>query len=113
MGKDYRRTATDDEVEKMAALVDQGMREGAAGLSSGLEYEVGGYGSTAELIALSEAAARHGGFYMTHVRDEANRTFEAFQEALDIAGGRSCRSRSPTSRWGSSACGAGRRRRST
>ncbi len=85
LGKDFRRTATDEEVEKMAALVDQGMREGAAGLSSGLEYDVGGYGSTAELVALSEAAARHGGFYMTHVRDEANRTFEAFQEALDIA----------------------------
>jgi N-acyl-D-amino-acid deacylase len=85
LGKNYRRTATDEEVEKMAALVDQGMREGAAGLSSGLEYEVGGYGSTAELVALSAAAARHGGFYMTHVRDEANRTFEAFQEALDIA----------------------------
>src|SRR6185295_4789793 len=54
------------------------------GLSSGLEYDVGGYGLTQELIAMSEAAAHYGGFYMTHVRDEANRTFEAFQEALDI-----------------------------
>jgi N-acyl-D-amino-acid deacylase len=85
LGKDYRRNATDGEIEKMAELVDRGMREGAAGLSSGLEYEVGGYGSTQELVALAEAASRHGGFYMTHVRDEANRTFEAFQEALDIA----------------------------
>jgi N-acyl-D-amino-acid deacylase len=85
LGKDYRRNATEEEIEKMAELVDRGMREGAAGLSSGLEYEVGGYGSTQELVALAEAASRHGGFYMTHVRDEANRTFEAFQEALDIA----------------------------
>jgi N-acyl-D-amino-acid deacylase len=84
LGKDYKRTATDEEVARMVELVDRGMREGAAGLSSGLEYDVGGYGSTQELVALSEAAARYGGFYMTHVRDEANKTFEAFQEALDI-----------------------------
>jgi N-acyl-D-amino-acid deacylase len=84
MGDDFRRTATDEEVEKMAALVEQGMREGAIGLSSGLEYEVGSYSSTGELVALSEAAARHGGFYMTHIRDEADKSFEAFQEAVTI-----------------------------
>ena len=40
----------------MAALVDQGMREGASGLSSGLEYDVGSYASTDELVELSKAA---------------------------------------------------------
>jgi N-acyl-D-amino-acid deacylase len=84
MGKDYKRPATAAEVEKMAALVDQGMREGAAGLSSGLEYEVGSYSETSELVALSQAAARHGGFYMTHIRDEADKSFEAFAEAIAI-----------------------------
>jgi N-acyl-D-amino-acid deacylase len=84
LGKDFRRTATSDEIEKMAALVDQGMREGAAGLSSGLEYDVGSYASTEELIALAKAAARYGGFYMTHVRDEAEKTFPAFEEAVRI-----------------------------
>src|SRR5437016_683801 len=43
MKDDYERAARADEVAQMAALVDQGMREGAVGLSSGLEYEVGGY----------------------------------------------------------------------
>jgi N-acyl-D-amino-acid deacylase len=85
MGKDYKRAATPEEVAKMAALVEQGMREGAAGLSSGLEYEIGSYASTEEMIALARAAARHGGFYMTHVRDEAERTFPAFEEAIEIA----------------------------
>jgi N-acyl-D-amino-acid deacylase len=85
MGKDYRRKATPDEVAKMAALVEQGMREGGAGLSSGLEYEVGSYSSTDELIALARAAGSHGGFYMTHTRDEAEKTFEAFAEAIEIA----------------------------
>ena len=85
MGKDFRRTATPAEVVKMAELVDQGMREGAAGLSSGLEYDVGSYASTDELVALSKAAARFGGFYMTHMRDEAEKTFAALDEAIAIS----------------------------
>jgi N-acyl-D-amino-acid deacylase len=84
MGSDYKRAAREDEIERMAALVEQGMREGAIGLSSGLEYEVGSYSETRELVELSKAAARHGGFYMSHIRDEADRAFEAFSEAIAI-----------------------------
>ena len=84
MGKDFRREATADEIAKMAALVSQGMREGAAGLSSGLEYDIGSYASTGEMIGLAKAAAAGGGFYMTHVRDEAEKTFPAFEEAIEI-----------------------------
>ena len=78
MGDDYKRPARDEEIARMAALVEQGMTEGAIGLSSGLEYEVGSYSETKELVELSKAAARHGGFYMSHIRDEADRAFEAF-----------------------------------
>jgi N-acyl-D-amino-acid deacylase len=84
MGKDYRRTATPAEVEKMAQLVEQGMSEGAFGLSSGVEYDVASYSSTDELVALSRVAAKRGGFYMTHVRDEADKSFEALQEEIAI-----------------------------
>jgi N-acyl-D-amino-acid deacylase len=84
MGDDFKRVARPDEVAKMAALVEQGMREGAFGLSSGLEYEVGGYGETSELVELSKAAARHGGIYMSHIRDEADKSFEALREAVQI-----------------------------
>ena len=85
MGKDFRRKATPAEVAKMAELVDQGMREGASGLSSGLEYDVGSYAETDELVALSKPAAKDGGFYMTHVRDEAEKTLSAFEEAIEIS----------------------------
>ena len=68
----------------MAALVDRGMREGAVGLSSGLEYEVGGYAETNELVELAKAAARRGGIYMSHIRDEADKAFDAFTEAIAI-----------------------------
>ncbi|HSS44512.1 MAG TPA: amidohydrolase family protein, partial [Thermoanaerobaculia bacterium] len=84
MGSDFKRAARPDEIAAMANLVEEGMRQGAVGLSSGLEYEVGSYSETPELVELARAAARHGGFYMTHIRDEADKSFEAFREAIRI-----------------------------
>ena len=87
MKDDFKRPARADEVARMALLVDQGMREGAAGLSSGLEYEVGGYAETSELIELAEVVARYGGIYMSHIRDEADKSFDALREAIAIGEG--------------------------
>jgi len=84
MGEDFKRPATPEEIEKMAALVDAEMRDGAVGLSSGLEYEVGSWSTTDELVGLARAAAKHGGFYMTHTRDEAEKSMDAFAEAIAI-----------------------------
>jgi N-acyl-D-aspartate/D-glutamate deacylase/CubicO group peptidase (beta-lactamase class C family) len=84
MGDDFKRAATAAEVKKMEALVDQELRDGAIGLSSGLEYEVGSYASTEEVVSLARVAARHGGFYISHIRDEADRTLEAVREAIAI-----------------------------
>jgi N-acyl-D-amino-acid deacylase len=84
MGKDFKRVATSAEVEKMVQLVDQAMTDGALGLSSGLEYEVGSYSATDEVIAMSAAAAKHSGFYMTHIRDEADKSFDALNEEITI-----------------------------
>ncbi|MDH4064848.1 MAG: amidohydrolase family protein, partial [Acidobacteriota bacterium] len=75
MGDDFKRAARPDEVTKMEALVDQGMREGALALSSGLEYEVGSYSTTDEVVALAQVAGRRGGFYISHIRDEADKSF--------------------------------------
>jgi N-acyl-D-amino-acid deacylase len=85
MGKDFKRFATPQEIEKMAQLTWQAMNEGAIGLSSGLEYEVGSYSNTAELVAMAHSAAEHGGFYSTHIRDEADKAFEALLEEIEIA----------------------------
>lgn len=84
MGKDFKRTATETEISKMAELVEQAMREGAVGLSSGLEYDIGNPATTEEVITLSKVAARYGGIYMSHVRDEADLAFDAFREAIRI-----------------------------
>ncbi|HKA20372.1 MAG TPA: D-aminoacylase [Blastocatellia bacterium] len=84
MGKDYNRTATDKEIAEMAKLVEQGMRDGAAGISTGLEYDMGHPSSTEEVIELAKAAARYGGIYMSHIRDEADEVMSAFNEAIRI-----------------------------
>jgi len=83
--KDFRRVATDAEIAKMSELVTQAMNEGAIGLSSGLEYEVASYSDAKEVIAMSAAAAKFPtAFYMTHIRDEADKSFEALKEEIEI-----------------------------
>jgi N-acyl-D-amino-acid deacylase len=84
MKNDTNRRATDQEITAMARLAEQGMREGAYGLSTGLEYDVGHPATTEEVIALATVAARHGGIYMSHIRDEADDAMAAFAEAIRI-----------------------------
>ena len=84
LGKDFKRVSTPEEIQRMSVMVGQAMGQEALGLSSGLEYEVGSYSSTAEIIAMAKVAAQHGGFYMTHIRDEADKSFEALEEEITI-----------------------------
>jgi N-acyl-D-aspartate/D-glutamate deacylase len=78
------RPASPDELARMEALVDKAMQDGAFGLSSALIYVPGSFASTEELIALAKAAARHKGIYVSHVRGESFRLFEALDEAVRI-----------------------------
>lgn len=84
MGGDFRRAATADEIVTMSALVERAMLDGAIGLSSGLEYDPGFYATPDEMVALATVAARHGGFYSSHVRDEENAALDAWREAMDV-----------------------------
>jgi N-acyl-D-amino-acid deacylase len=84
MGDDFKRAATPAEIEKMTALVDEGMRDGAIGLSSGLEYDPGFYSKTDELVALGAAVAKYHGIYSSHVRNENEGAFDAWREAIEI-----------------------------
>jgi N-acyl-D-amino-acid deacylase len=84
MGKEYRRPATKKEIAQMAELVEQGMIEGAVGLSSGLEYDMGFPSTTEEVIVLAKVAAKYGGIYMSHIRDESDSMLKALEEAIRI-----------------------------
>jgi N-acyl-D-amino-acid deacylase len=65
-------TPTPDQMDRMKALVDRAMSEGAIGLSTGLYYTPGSYSSTEEVIELARIAAQHHGIYDTHMRDESS-----------------------------------------
>lgn len=84
LGEDTNRLATAAEVERMKRLVEEAMRDGAMGLSTGLEYETGKPASIEEVITLAKAASASGGIYISHIRDEADETFAAIAEAIRI-----------------------------
>ena len=84
MGKDLYRPSTPQELAKMQALLVDELKAGAFGLSTGLEYEQGHFATTEEVVELSKVAASAGGFYISHVRDEANHVFESYDEILRI-----------------------------
>jgi len=85
MGGSFARPPTAEELAKMAALVDEGMKAGAVGLSTGLIYLPGTFAKTDELVALAKAASAHGGIYASHMRYENARILEALTELTTIA----------------------------
>jgi N-acyl-D-amino-acid deacylase len=78
------RPATREELDRMRALVTQGMREGAFGLSSGLFYVPGAFTPTEEVIDLARVAGSMGGIYISHMRDEAKGLLDSVRETLAI-----------------------------
>jgi N-acyl-D-amino-acid deacylase len=75
---------TPAQLEQMKALVREAMRDGAAGVSTALEYAPAPYAKTEELIALASEASKAGGIYSTHMRNESDSVLEAIDEALRI-----------------------------
>lgn len=84
LGDDYRRRATPSEIARMQALARVEMGAGALGLSTGLEYDPGIYSEPSEVVAVAKAVAALGGRYMSHVRSEDRRLFEAIDEVVEI-----------------------------
>lgn len=85
MGGSFARPPTADELEKMCALVEQGMKDGAVGLSTGLIYLPGTFAKTDEIVALAKVSAAHGGVYASHMRYENSRIVDALDELTTIA----------------------------
>jgi N-acyl-D-amino-acid deacylase len=74
------RPPSADELRRMGRLVHEAMEQGAAGLSSGLDYIPSRYADTDELIALCREVAPFGGVYVTHMRSYAP---HGVRESLD------------------------------
>ena len=81
---DVNRPATPADMTKMTALVEQGMKEGAFGLSTGLFYVPGTFTPTSEVIELARVAGRFGGSHVSHQRDDASGVIESVKETIAI-----------------------------
>jgi len=78
------RSPSDQELNAMKSLVEQAMRDGAFGLSTGLKYVPGSYATTDEVIELAKVAARYGGIHQSHMRDEGLHVMESVAETIRI-----------------------------
>ena len=79
-----RREPTEAELASMRELLDEGMRAGAIGMSTGLVYVPGAYARTDELVELARVVAKHGGIYGSHIRNEGEGLLDAVAEAISI-----------------------------
>ena len=75
---------TAEETADMAALLERAMEEGALGLSTGLVYWPGSFAATGEIIDLAAVAARHGGIYASHMRNEREALLDSIEETIEI-----------------------------
>ena len=76
---------TPEQLNRMRALVRQAMKEGAVGVGSSLIYAPASFAETPELIALTSEAAKCGGMYISHMRDEGPKLLEAIDELVEIS----------------------------
>ncbi len=82
---DDDKQPTPAQLEEMKRLVREAMQDGAVGLSTSLEYPPAPYAKTEELIALASEAARFGGIYATHMRNESTSVLQSIDETIRIS----------------------------
>jgi len=78
------RPPTSDEMRSMKDHIDEAMRAGAFGMSTGLVYPPGCFAATEEIVELAKVVARHHGFYASHIRGERETIVDAVRECIDI-----------------------------
>lgn len=78
------RDPTEDEMKKMEGIVEQAMKDGAVGFSTGLIYIPGTYSKTDEVVRLAKVAAKYNNVYASHIRNEGDSVTQAIEEALHI-----------------------------
>ncbi len=78
------RDPTEEEMKKMESIVEQAMKDGAVGLSTGLIYIPGTYSKTEEIVRLAKIASKYNGVYASHMRDEGDSVVQAIEEAMHI-----------------------------
>jgi N-acyl-D-amino-acid deacylase len=85
MGGSFDRPPTPQELAQMKALVEQAMKDGAVGLSTGLIYQPGVFAKTDEIVELAKVAAAYDGIYTSHMRHEDTQIYKALDEVIRVA----------------------------
>jgi N-acyl-D-amino-acid deacylase len=78
------RTPTSAELDKMKSILDQALRDGAWGMSTGLMYIPDRYATTEEVIAMAKVLSAHDGIYSSHIRNEEAYFLDAVKETIRI-----------------------------
>jgi N-acyl-D-amino-acid deacylase len=78
------RPLSKDELGRVMRTLEEGLDQGAFGLSTGLEYVPGRFTPTEELLTMARAVARRGALYASHVRNEESTLLEAVDETIQI-----------------------------
>ena len=81
---DLDRPANEGEIAAMRAHVEEAMRAGAIGLSTGTFYPPAAQATTEEIIEVGRPLSARKALYVTHMRDEGDRVIEALDETFRI-----------------------------
>ncbi|MEO8427785.1 MAG: amidohydrolase family protein [Verrucomicrobiota bacterium] len=84
MGSSSMRPPSEKELTRMKLFVEQAMKDGAVGFSTGLIYSPGKYARPEEIVELAKVAAAYHGIYATHVRNEQEGLIPSLEEAFDV-----------------------------
>ena len=85
------RPLSPEELDRLCALVDEEMADGALGIGTALIYAPGRFARTDELLALCKVIGRHGGTYISHLRSEGDQFLECLDELLMLGREGGCR----------------------
>ncbi|HET9058135.1 MAG TPA: D-aminoacylase [Chitinophagaceae bacterium] len=78
------RDPSESEMKQMQQIVEEAMKRGAVGFSTGLIYIPGTFSKTNEVVRLAAIAAKYNGVYASHMRNEGDSIVQAINEALYI-----------------------------
>jgi N-acyl-D-amino-acid deacylase len=78
-------TPTENQLKQMQKLVEENIKAGALGMSTGLEYAPGSFAKPPEIAALCQTVSLNNGVYSTHMRSEGDFLLESLEESIDIA----------------------------
>lgn len=75
---------TVDEMKSMCDMIDQAMKDGAFGLSTGRRYMPGCLASHEEIIEVTKPVAKYDGIYDSHIYNQDRLVVESVEELIDV-----------------------------